>query len=349
MKQHAERSHKETAIEDTSVYEVPKMPPRVIVDLRTDCNLKCPMCIVHGDTDNPKLDGFLKRDVDLDQLLSMVDEVAPHSPMMMASLWSEPLLAKAFKPYVEKLNGLGLTLALNTNGLRIRKDFAEYLIEQNIDAIAVSVDAHTPETLLKVRGVDKLEKIQNAVHMLLDARGDKLAPRIGVSITVQDENKHEVEDFVEHWIEYVDFVRVGELYTVDGFSQINTDMERKPCLALYNTIAIHADGNVSYCCLDGFAETSVGNAYEDGVETVWNGDKMNQVRHWHETAQWDKVPFCKNCDRWASYDFEETVKDGVLIRKSPEYTYYNRIDRLENWSEELSGGLHDIPTEDVKE
>ena len=349
MKSNAEKTENDLAVEEVTEFEVPDMPPRVIVDLRTDCNLKCPMCIVHGDTDNPKLDGFLKRDVDIDSLFRVVEEVAPHDPLMMASLWSEPLLAKAFKPYVEKLKEEGLTLALNTNGLRIRKDFAEYLIDMDTGAIAVSVDATTPETLMKVRGVDKLEKIQNSVHMLLDARGDKLSPRIGVSITVQDDNRHEVDAFVEHWIEYVDFVRVGEMYSVDGFAQIDTGMERKPCLALYNTIAIHADGNVPYCCLDGFSETSVGNAYEEGVHAVWHGEKMNQVRHWHETAQWDKVPFCKNCDRWASYDFEETEKDGVLIRKSPEYTYYNRIDRLDNWGENLSGGLHDIPSEDAKD
>lgn len=322
--------------------EVPEMPPRMIMDLRTDCNLKCPMCIVHGEPDNPKLKDFLKKDVDLDNAFKVLEEVAPYKPMWQASLWSEPLLAKAFKPFAKRLKELGMTLALNTNGLSIRESLADFLIEIDTDAISVSLDAHTPETLMKVRGIDKLDKLHNAVMTLLEARGDSLKPRIGVSFTVQDTNRHEMEDFIAYWIQHVDFVRTGEMFTPEGFKGIELNKDRKACEALYNTMAIHANGNVSYCCLDGFADTSVGNAFEEGVEKVWNGERLNQVRHWHETGQWDKVPFCKNCDRWASYDFEEEVKDGVLIRKSPEYTYYNRIDRMENWSEQLTADLHHV-------
>ncbi len=322
---------------------LPEMPPRMIMDLRTDCNLKCPMCIVHGDPDNPKLKGFLKKEVDLDKAFKVLEEVAPYTPLWMPSLWSEPLLAHGFKPFVSKIKELGMPLALNTNALNIRQELAEFLIEVDVGAICISVDAMTPETLLKVRGVNKLDKIKKAIQLLLNARGNDLSPRIGVSITVQDSNKHEEEDFISYWTEIVDFVRVGSLYA-EGAFDVETTTKRKACNALYNTMAIHANGNVSYCCLDGFADTSVGNVFEDGgVRAVWNGEKFNQVRKWHENGDWDNVPFCKNCDRWASYDFEEEVRDGLLIRKSPEYTYYNRLDRLENWTEKLSGGLHKIP------
>src|ERR1035438_3144643 len=75
----------------------------------------------------------------------------------------------------------------------------------------------------------------------------------------------------------------------------------------------------------------------DGVKGVWHGPKLTAMRRLHEQGQWDKIPLCKNCDRWASYQFTEEVRDGLLIRRSPEYTYYNRIDRLQNWHKELHG------------
>lgn len=317
--------------------KVSELPPRIIMDLRTDCNLKCPMCIVHGQTDDPRLKAWLRRDMDIDKARKVLDEVMSIKPMVMSSLWSEPLLVRNYKDHVRNIKDRGMTLAMNTNGLTLTEDMARFLVEMKVDAIAFSIDATTKETLKKVRGIDKLDKLHAAVDRMLAARGDAALPRIGVSFTVQPANEHEREDFVQFWTQRVDFVRVGELFEDGKFPNVEIEGPRRACPALYSTMAIHANGNVSYCCLDGFGETSVGNVFEEGVGAVWNGEKLNTVRHYHETGQWDRVPFCKNCERWASYDFEEEVRDGLLIRKSPEYVYYNRLDRLDNWTENLLG------------
>ncbi len=326
---------------------VPDLPARMIMDLRTDCNLKCPMCVVHGDPDDPKLKGFLRRDTDMEKVSRVLDEVMAARPLFMPSLWSEPLLAKNFKAYVKGVQERGMSVAMNTNGLTLREPLAQFLVDIELDAIAFSIDAVTDDTLSKVRGVRKLKKLQKAVELMLKVRGEKALPRIGVSFTIQESNLHEEKEFVDLWAPKVDFVRTSYLYTPDGFPEINLTEDRKPCSALYTTMAMHVDGNVSYCCLDGFADTSVGNVFDEGVAAVWHGEKLNQVRHWHETGQWDKVPFCKNCDRWASYDFEEEVRDGLLIRRSPEYTYYNKIDRLENWQGALIAH-HPDPQESLR-
>jgi len=320
---------------------VPRLPPRLIMDLRTDCNLKCPMCVVHGDPSNDKLKGFLRRDTDIDKVRKVLDELMGAKVLVMPSLWSEPLLATQLRPYIEAAKARGLAVAMNTNGLTLREELARFFVDVGLDAVCFSIDAATPETLKKVRGVDRLEKLEAAVAMMLLARGDRKLPRVGVSFVVQDANRHEELAFVKHWAHVVDFVRTSELYVNGGFPRIRLDRTRTACPALYDTIAIHTDGNVSYCCLDGFGDTSVGNVFEEGLRAVWNGDRLNQVREWHETGQWDKVPFCKGCDRWGSYEFEETVRDGLLIRRSPEYTYYNQISRLDNWGGSLLGNHKD--------
>ena len=326
----------------------PELPPRIIMDLRTDCNLKCPMCIVHGQTDDPRLKAWLRRDMDIDKARKALDEVMAVKPMIMPSLWSEPLLVRDFKEHVRNIKERGMTLAMNTNGLTLTEDMARFLVDMKVDAISFSIDSVTKETLKKVRGIDKLEKLHAAVDRMLSARGDAQLPRIGVSFTVQPANQHEREDFVKFWARKVDFVRVGELFEDGHFPNVTIEGPRKPCPALYSTMAIHANGNVSYCCLDGFGETNVGNVFEEGVGAVWQGEKLNAVRQYHETGQWDKVPFCKGCERWAAYGFEEEIRDDLLIRKSPEYTYYNSLERLDNWSENLLG-THKDPKESVRE
>lgn len=319
---------------------VPEMPPRMIMDLRTDCNLKCPKCFVHGSRDEGKLKSFLNRDVDFGKAIKVLDEVAPHRPLMLPGLWSEPLLSGNFKDFVSAAKERGMSVSFNSNGLSLREPLAGFLVEVGVDSICFSVDAMTPDVLRKVRGIDRLDKIHRAVKMMLEFR--RGLPRIGVSFTVQEANREQEEEFVSHWIKKVDFVRIGTLINNADSSTTAPDVVRKPCRSLYNTMAIHVDGNVSYCCLDGFAETSLGNVFTEGVRAIWNGEAFNQVRHWHETSQWDKVPFCANCDRWNSYDFEEEIRDGILIRRSPEYTYHNRIDRLGNWTSGMMGGLHRI-------
>jgi hypothetical protein len=105
---------------------------------------------------------------------------------------------------------------------------------------------------------------------------------------------------------------------------------------------VHNDGTVTICCLDGFRDTDLGNVFESGVKEVWQGEAFAKVRYYHETGQWDKVPFCKSCNGWAQHEFVDEIRDGLLIRRSPQFVYYNRIDRLSNWTGPLLGG-HPAP------
>jgi radical SAM protein with 4Fe4S-binding SPASM domain len=173
---------------------------------------------------------------------------------------------------------------------------------------------------------------------MLAVRGARDVPRISVSFTLQDANRHEEEAFVERWSGVVDCVRVGLLFENGTFPDMHPPGERQPCPTLYKTMPVHNDGTVTICCLDGFKDTNVGNVFEQGVKAVWQGEAFAKVRYYHETAQWDKVPFCKSCNGWAQYEFEEEVRDGLLIRRSPEFNYFNRIDRLAVWKGSLLGG-----------
>ena len=104
---------------------------------------------------------------------------------------------------------------------------------------------------------------------------------------------------------------------------------------------IHFNGDVSICCFDSFGEQVMGNVFKDGgVKAVWKGKKLQEVRHYHETGQWDEVPFCKDCNAWSGYIYEDEVKDGILIRRSPQFIYYNRMDRLESWHKDIRGHEH---------
>src|SRR5919108_559788 len=142
----------------------------------------------------------------------------------------------------------------------------------------------------------------------------------------------------------LDVVRTGIVFENGTFPDMVEPPKRVPCAVIYKTMPVHNDGSVRLCCLDGVRATDMGNVFENSVQEIWHGEEFAKARYYHETAQWDKVPFCKGCNGWAQYEYTEEVKDGLLIRRSPEYVYYNLINRLSTWKGNLLGG-HKPPPE----
>lgn len=320
---------------------VSELPNRILLDLATHCNLRCPMCPVWGSDDTESIDS-VRGVMDLEASRRLLDEVMAVRPLVQPSMYGEPLLAPKIREQLAEMKRRGLAVALNTNGLALTETMAQFFVETHIDAVMVSVDAVTPETLKKIRGIANLERIEAAVFRLLKARGENDLPRIGVSFTIQDDNRHELEAFVARWVGVVDVVRTGLVFENGTFPDMATPPERLPCPALYVTLPVHNDGTATVCCLDGFKLTNMGNVLKDGAAAVWQGEEFAKTRYYHETGQWDKVPFCKSCNGWAQYDFAEEICEGTLIRRSPEYTYYNKIARLKNWQGRVLGG-HKAP------
>lgn len=320
---------------------VPDMPERLLIDFATRCNLRCAMCPVWGVDDDNEI-GQVTGIMGLERARKILDEAVASQPMIAPSIYGEPLLIPNMRQLFADMKRLGFPIAMNTNGLTLTEDTAKFFVDIQLDSIMFSIDAVTKETLKKIRGIDKLQKIESAVFRMMKVRGEAEYPRVGVSITVQDENRHELDGFLKRWVGVVDVVRTGNVFKDGTFPALQAPEKRLPCPAIYKTMPIHNDGSVRLCCLDGFRATDMGNVFEASVEKVWHGEAFAKARYYHETGQWDKVPFCKPCNGWAQYEYEEEIRDGLLIRRSPEFTYFNRIDRLSAWKGRLLGG-HEPP------
>ncbi|MBY0431390.1 MAG: SPASM domain-containing protein [Rhodospirillales bacterium] len=317
---------------------VPNIPERLLLDLNGECNLRCPKCLLHSIEDKAEKEKYIGT-MPFDAVMGILDEVAPAKPLIQPNTWGEPLLTPRLRDHLKAMKDRHFAVAMNTNGLTLNEEMARFMVEIRMDALFFSIDATTPETLKKVRGIDKLKKIHTNVEMALRIRGDSVFPRIGVTFTVENENRHEVEAFIAYWTRIVDVVRIGDVYADGHVQGVETPKERTPCHALYQTMPIHWNGDALICCYDSTASHVLGNVFRDGVHAVWHGEGYSRIRHLHETGQWDQLPFCKNCNAWAGYRYEERIEGDLLIRSSPQMTYYNRIDRLRNWSSALKGHI----------
>lgn len=320
--------------------KLPEMPPRVLFDFATKCNLRCSMCPVWGEEDSSKIEsveGVMPRE----SALKVIDELSHTKPMIQPCLYGEPLVAPHLEEYLSAAKSAGMSVSMNTNGLALTRDLAQFFVDIELDSCMFSIDAVSPGTLKKIRGIRKLSRIEEAVMLMMDVRGDRALPRIGVSFTIQKENEHELNDFLDRWVGVVDVVRTGLIFEDGKFTELKPPEKRKPCPVIYKTMPIHNDGTVTACCLDGMRVTNMGNVFKDGVKGVWKGEKFEAFRRLHEEERWDEIPFCASCNGWAQYEYDETVENGILIRKSPEFTYYNKVSMLENWSES-NRGTHSV-------
>jgi radical SAM protein with 4Fe4S-binding SPASM domain len=313
-------------------FKVTDYPPQIYLGIQDGyCNLKCPCCFVHSidkNVDKHNLQGTMP----LEKVDGILEQVRDFKSLINPYRFSEPLINKEVRRYYSLIKEKGLPLLINTNGLLLDKDLAQFFVGIKMDAISFSIDAFTKETLMKVRGTDELDKIKKAVFTMLDARGDLPYPRIGVSYVLSETNQHEHDDFVKFWLEYVDVVRVNRQFDDSNrIRGIEVPEKRVPCYAIYNKMVIDFKGDVLLCTTDAFVKAKVGNVFENSVKDIWLGEKLTEFRHYHETGQFDKLPLCRDCNLWADYQLKESISDGILIRKSQSMAYYNRMDRLENW------------------
>src|SRR5580658_483696 len=207
---------------------VPEMPDRLLIDFATRCNLRCHMCPVWGLEDEGQIDP-LKGIMNVDAARKMLDAFTTKKPMVAPSIYGEPLLIPNMREVLREVKSRGMALALNTNGLTLTESIAEFFCEIEVDSVMFSIDAVTRETLKKVRSVDRLEKIESAVFRLMKVRGDREHPRIGVSFTRQDDNRHEEEAFIKRWVGVVDVVRMGIVFEDGKFPEMHEPAKRVPC------------------------------------------------------------------------------------------------------------------------
>ncbi|MFH2204185.1 MAG: radical SAM protein [Elusimicrobiota bacterium] len=328
------------------------MPDIVRLELTNTCNMSCPHCRHHSpEKRRPEnYAEYYKNQTNMteEQVGAIFDEIGPHKPSMTLNVANEPLIAPAFPFAVRKVREHGIAGTFNTNGIALTEKIARLLVDVEFDSINISVDALTPETLKKARGITALDKLVRNVEMLVEIRGGKRFPRIGVTFVEMDYNVHEIPEFLEFWKKRVDVIRITG-YISDNKPDVKKFPtgrkeglpDRVPCKQLFRDIVIRANGDVTPCVITSENPDpvlSVGNIFKDGgIRAVWNGRAMQKLRDMHNSGKWEDISYCAPCDYWVeTFEMKEERRDGFFIRTPSPYTaFYNVEERMANWNKKL--------------
>ncbi len=171
----------------------PPLPRSVYIETTSRCNSLCETCILTF-TDGGR-EG--KKDLSWEEFRRIVDQFPMLERVVLHGI-GEPLLNPHLTNMIRHCKGRGAHVLFNTNAITLTAAKGEELIESGLDELRVSLDASTPATYAKIRGVNVFPKVLANLEALASTKARLAAARPTVSLwfTALRENLHELPGLI---------------------------------------------------------------------------------------------------------------------------------------------------------
>lgn len=167
-------------------------PRRVRIDATWRCNLNCKHCQTGMFRGEDHLE-----DLSLLELKDLFDQLADVGTEEIIFLGGEPLLRKDLLEQLKHLKSLGIKSGITTNGLLIKNDIADYLMNITETSVTVSLDGPDQESHEFIRGNRTFERAIKGLVRLQSFRGENSKVTIGISSVLNQNNIFKAEEFLD--------------------------------------------------------------------------------------------------------------------------------------------------------
>lgn len=309
-------------------------PQQLIIEATAACNQLCIFC---GRTymDRPKK--TMAR-ATFEKVAAESGRESPYTEIWPTFMGEAMLLGDRLFDMIRFAREAGCKkITLNTNGTRLNGKTVPRILTCGIDRLIVSCDAHTPATHARVRpglkSAGGLDVIYRGVDLLLESIGQfgPDAPLVEMQFSIFDENEHESEAFIQHWLGRGVVVKTRpKLYWAGsvegGDSRVITDPElRSPCLWSLDTCAIHWNGNVVMCAIDCDGKYVAGNVESQSLKEIWNGS-LKWMRELQMRRRFLELPeICSKCPDWRVKRANAYFPDAATQERYEAYVRRGRV------------------------
>jgi len=283
-------------------------PPHLELELNYSCNLRCPMCTWSVETTAEKKEEWFT----FEDYKKIIDEaVSIGTKSIRLTYINEPLIRQDIDQFIKYAIDAGIIdVIITTNGTLMTKAMSKKLIDAGLTKINVSLDALTDETYDKIRVGGNLEITTKNILDFLELRKemDKKLPKIRLTFVASKINFHEYDSFVNFWKDKVDSLGIQHLQNPFGEGSFKDDkkgekiiLKKSPipekfhCAEPSKRLTLRSNGDALPCCSFYAVDLVVGNWKEDSLKTIWNNDKMVELRKIHKSGEYYKNDVCKNC------------------------------------------------------
>jgi MoaA/NifB/PqqE/SkfB family radical SAM enzyme len=169
----------------------PPLPRSLYLETTSRCNSLCETCILTFGGREPQ------KDLRWDEFRRIVDQFPALDRVLLHGI-GEPLLNRDLIRMIVHLKERGTTVVFNSNVITLGARLRRALIESRLDELRVSLDATTPATYARVRGVDAYHKVVANLEALAAAKREvgAEAPRISLWFTALKDNIEEIAGLV---------------------------------------------------------------------------------------------------------------------------------------------------------
>ena len=287
-------------------------PLQLDFELNASCNLKCPMCPNSAESNKGKGKDTWFEFNDFKRILD--HGVENGLKVIKLNYLNEPLIRNDITRFISYAKRVGIAdIYLSTNGLLLNDLLTKELIEAGLTRIQVSIDAYTNETYDKVRPGGALGKVVENIERMIKIRTDlqSITPLIRVNFVRTELNEHELQSFVDYWVNKVEMIGIQEMVkppvsTIDIKSKTtyNKRKEGFRCSFPFKQMVINNEGNILPCCTFYGEQFNMGNIKHDNIIDVWNSKQMNTLRRIHRDGKYYENDICKKCVEDAITDNE---------------------------------------------
>jgi MoaA/NifB/PqqE/SkfB family radical SAM enzyme len=170
---------------------VASLPRSLYLETTNRCDSKCQTCVRTFRSLEPPADLSLAQVKAIAEQFPVLERVVLHGI-------GEPLLNREVFEIVAYLKARAATVLFNSDAISLTRPRALKLIDSGLDEYRVSMDAATPETYRRIRGVDQFERVVANVRRLveLEKERSRAVPRVSLWFTASRVNLAELPAFV---------------------------------------------------------------------------------------------------------------------------------------------------------
>ncbi|HEV8584897.1 MAG TPA: radical SAM protein [Methylomirabilota bacterium] len=169
----------------------PPLPRSLYLETTSRCNSLCETCILTFGGREPQ------RDLTWDEFRRVVDQFPDLERVLLHGI-GEPLLNRDLPRMIGHLKERGAHVLFNSNAITLAGRLARALIDAGLDELRVSLDASTPATYQRVRGVDAFDRVVRNLEAFarLKAGLDAARPAVSLWFTALRDNIDEIPGLV---------------------------------------------------------------------------------------------------------------------------------------------------------
>lgn len=169
----------------------PPLPRSLYLETTSRCNSLCETCILTFGGREPQ------KDLGWDEFRLVIDRFPALERVLLHGI-GEPLLNRHLVPMVRHLKERGAIVLFNSNAITLSERRGADLVDAGLDELRVSLDATTPETYARIRGVDALARVVRNLERFAETRRRRgvSRPRVTLWFTALRDNIDEIPGLV---------------------------------------------------------------------------------------------------------------------------------------------------------